>query len=253
MELGLKGKSAIVTGGAKGIGAAISEGFAKEGARVAVCYRSDPERCEAFIQGLRDAYQAECIGVRGDLGCPETVREIYDRVQEAFGACADILVNNAGGAKTTALTDISLEEWNNTLQGNVTATMYMSREFARRAIQVGKGGKIVNILSKVAVSATSKNRACYVVNKTAELGLTRQLAVDLVEHGIIVNGVLPGLVITELNRDMPTLPAKEARMPKKRAILPGEIADTTVYLASNRAEAMVGSLVDCSGGLLLGF
>lgn len=252
MDLGLKKQIVIVTGGAKGIGAAISEAFAQEGARLVVCYRSNPDRCEAFIQSLRETYRAECIGVCGDISQMDTVTRIYDETERVFGI-PNILINNAGGAKTTALVDISLDEWNQTLKGNVTATMYMSREFARRVIPAGRGGKIVNILSKVAVSATSKNRTCYVVNKTAELGLTRQLAVDLVQHNIIVNGVLPGLVITDINRNMPNLPMKEARMPRKRAIRPSEIADTTVYLASNRAEAMVGSIVDCSGGLLLGF
>ncbi len=253
MDLGLRNKTVIVTGGAKGIGGAISEAFAREGARVVACYRSDPDACEAFIHSLSEKYGVECIGIRGDLGEPETIKRIYDTVETTFGTSADILVNNAGGAKTTAITDISLEEWNASLKGNMTAVMYMSRMFAQRAIAAEKDGKIVNILSKVAMSTTSKNRACYTVNKTAELGMTRQMAVELVEYGIIVNGILPGLVITDINRNMPTLPAKEARMPKKRAIRPDEIADTAVYLASDRAGALVGSMVDCSGGLLLGF
>ncbi len=91
------------------------------------------------------------------------------------------------------------------------------------------------------------------VNKTAELGLTRQLAVDLVEYGIIVNGLMPGLVVTNMNRNMANLQEKEARMPRKRAIRTDEIADTAVYLGSDCAGALVGSIVDCSGGLLLGF
>lgn len=252
MDLGLKDKIVIVTGGAKGIGAAISETFAQEGAKLVVCYRSGADASEAFIQSLRDRYGTECIGVQGDLGNMDVVRRIFDETENTFGV-PDVLINNAGGAKTTMLTDISLEEWNQTLQGNLTAVMYMSREFARRVIPTGRGGKIVNTLSKIAISTTSKGRTCYVVNKTAELGLTRQLAVDLVEHDIIVNGVLPGTVVTDLNRNMPNLAAKAARMPRKRCIEPQEIADTIAYLASNRSEAMVGSLVDCTAGLLLGF
>lgn len=252
MDLGLKNKVVIVTGGAKGIGAAISATFAREGAKVVVCYRSAPEACEAFIQSLRDKYQADCIGIQGDLSDMGVVQKIFDRTQEVFGA-PDILVNNAGGAKTTMLVDISLEEWNNTLKGNVTAMMYMSRAFAERVIPTKRGGRIVNILSKVAVSTTSKGRACYVSNKTAEMGLTRQLAVDLVEHDILVNGILPGTVLTDINRNMPNLDAKAARMPRKRMIDAQEIADATVFVASELSGAMVGSMVDCTGGLLLGF
>ena len=251
MDLGLKGKVAIVTGGAKGIGGAVSECLAQEGANLVVCYRSEPERCEAFIEDLRRRYGVTCVGVQGDLSSMETVTRIYDEAERAFGTI-DILVNNAGGAKTTAIVDVSLEEWEQALGSNVTGMMYMSREFAKRLIAQGKGGRIVNVLSKVAMSATSKNRVCYITNKTAELGLTRQLALDLVEHGIIVNGVLPGLVITDINRNMPNLPDKIKRMPRKRPIQPSEIADTVAYLASNRAESMVASIVDCSGGLLLG-
>lgn len=251
MDLGLSGKVAIVTGGAKGIGAAISECLAQEGAKLVVCYRSDPERCETFIESLRERFGAQCIGVRGDLSSMETVERIYGETERAFGL-PDILVNNAGGAKTTALVDISLEEWQQSLDGNVTAMMYMSREFAKRLLAAEKPGRIVNVLSKVAISATSQSRACYITNKTAELGLTRQLALELAPHEIIVNGVLPGLVITDINRNMPNLPDKIRRMPRKRPIQPSEIADTVVYLASKRAESMVASIVDCSGGLLLG-
>lgn len=251
MNLGLKDKVAIVTGGAKGIGGAISQCLAQEGAKVVVCYRSDPEKCEEFIQSLRDKYGVPCIGVRGDVGSMETVTRIYDEAYKAFGT-VDILVNNAGGAKTTAMVDMSLEEWENTLQSNITGMMYMSREFAKRKIAAGTPGRIVNVLSKVAMSTTSKNRTAYVSNKTAQLGLTRQLALDLVEHKIIVNGVLPGTVLTDLNRNMPNLPQKAARMPLGKLIDPEEVADTVAYLASDRAGAMVASIVDCTAGLLLG-
>ncbi|MDL2220272.1 SDR family oxidoreductase [Eubacteriales bacterium OttesenSCG-928-N14] len=252
MDLGLQNKVVVVTGGAKGIGAAISEAFAQEGAKLVVNYRSDAPLCEEFIARLRADYGVEAIGVQGDVGNIQTVNQIFAAALETYGRL-DILINNAGGGKTTALVDITLEEWNDAMQGNVTGMMMMSREFARILIGKKQPGKIINILSKVAMSTKSKGRTCYVVNKTAELGLTRQLAVELTEHGIIVNGILPGLIKTAINADNPNFADKEARQILKRACTPDELASTVAYVASDKATTLVGSMVDCTAGALLGF
>lgn len=252
MNLGLKEKVVIVTGGAKGIGGAISEAFAMEGANVVVNYRSNSEKSEMFVAGLREKYGVDAVGVQGDLSREEDILNIYAKTMEHFGY-VDILINNAGSAFTAPLEETSLEQWNRLLDNNVTGMFLMSREFAKNVVSTGRGGHIINILSKVAMSTTSKSRACYVTNKTAELGLTRQLAVDLVDKGIYVNGVLPGLVRTDINKDLPTFPAKERRAPLKRASEPWELAKVVVFMASEQCRIMVGSMVDCTAGMLLGF
>lgn len=252
MDLGLKGKVVIVTGGAKGIGGAISEAFAMEGANLVVNYRSNPEKSEAFTDGLKEKYGIDAIAVQGDLSAETDILNIYEKTWEHFGK-ADILINNAGSALTVPLEETSLEQWNRLLDNNVTGMFLMSREFAKKVVPTERGGRIINILSKVAMSTTSKSRACYVTNKTAELGLTRQLAVDLVDKGIYVNGVLPGLVRTDINKNLPTFPAKEQRTPLKRANEPWELAKVVVFIASEQCRIMVGSMVDCTAGMLLGF
>lgn len=252
MDLHLKDKVVLITGGAKGIGAAISEEFAKEGAKLVVNYRSNPKKCLEYIDYLKDKYNIEAIGVCGDVGYEDNVKRIFDEAINHFGK-VDVLVNNAGYLNKTAFLDIAYEEWNESLRSNVTAMMLMTKEFALRAIERKQPGRVVNILSKIAVLSKSKNRLCYTSAKCCEMGLTKQIAVDLTEHNIIANGILVGLVKTDLNKDMPGFADKEARTPLKRATKTSEIANNVVYLSSDQCQTMVGSILDASGGLLLGY
>ena len=198
MDLGYKGKTVIITGGTKGIGSGISEVFAQEHANLIIDYRSNKDNSsEIFIQKLRDKYGVEAYGIQQDLSQEDCAKKIIDFAYEKFGRI-DVLVNNAGGSnESSEIQDITLDDWNNALKNNVTQYYLMGSEFARRLINENKKGAIVNVLSKASMTTTTKGRACYVTNKTAQLGLTRQMAVDLSQYGIIVNGVMPGSVMNQ--------------------------------------------------------
>ena len=253
MDLGFKGKTVIVTGGTKGIGSGISEVFAEEGANLIVDYRSDSQGSEAFIKTLRDRFGATCYGIQADVSKPEDVVRIFDFAEEKFGRL-DILVNNAGGAPMNMIWDISLDEWKNALDNNLTGMFLMSKEFAVRLMAVPKGGRIVNLLSKASLTTTTKGHGCYVVNKTAEMGLTKQLAVDLTDKGIIVNGIMPGTVKNQKYiEDSPHTAARLKRLPMGRYGEPNEFGKMVAFLASEQCQLAVGAVIDFTGGMMLGF
>ena len=257
MDLGFKGKTAIITGGAKGIGSGITEVFVEEGANVICDYRSNPEYCEEFIEGLRKKYPgAQIYGVQGDVSKPEDVNKIFDFAMEKFGSL-DILVNNAGnpGAGLKMIWEIPLDEWNYNIDNNMTGMFLMSTEFVRRLLAAEKGGRIVNLLSKASLTTTTKGRMMYVTNKTAQMGLTKQLAVDLTDKGIICNGVMPGTVANSRTPDEsdPRYQARLKRLPMGRYGTPVEFGKMVAFLASEQCQLAVGAVIDFTGGMMLGF
>lgn len=257
MDLGHRGKTVIVTGGSKGIGSGISEAFAKEGANLVINYHSDSASSEAFSKELMDKYGCKAICVQGDVGNEADVKSIFDAAEEYFDR-VDILINNAGKVYTNKVTDISLEEWNKCLKDNLTGQFLMSREFARRVVPKKQKGWIVNVVSKAAMMSTTKGRLAYVSNKAGEWGLTHALAVELTEYGIRVNGVMPGHVmnsrlIKEMENNPEGFKQRINRSPIKRVGEPWEIGNMVAFLASEQCALAVGSVVDVTGGLLLGF
>lgn len=256
MDLGLKNKTVIITGGSKGIGAGISEVFAQEGANLIINYHSNKEEAETLSSMLIEKYGVQVKLIKGDVGSEEDVSKIFDCADELGGA--DVLVNNAGRGLTCFFPDMTLEQWNQGLNDNLTGQFLMSREFARRIIPKEKKGSIINILSKATMTSTTKGRVSYVSNKAGELGLTHSMAVDLTEHGIRVNGVMPGFVMAhslkyayENNRE--EFNTRIARVPLKRCGEPWEIGTMVAFLASDKCDLAVGTCVDMTGGLLLGY
>lgn len=254
MDLGFKDKTIIVTGGTKGIGGGISEVFAQEGGNLVIDYRSDPEGSEAFIQGLRDTYGVEAYGIQADVSEPESAARILDFAEEKFGRL-DVVINNAGGAPDCPLTEVTLESWEKSFANNVTGQLLLSREFANRQIAEGKTGHIVNVLSKASVSTTTPGHGQYVVNKHAELGLVRQLAVELTSKGIYCVGIMPGSVMNQIfARCTPEqLEARAKRCPLGRLNTPIELANYVVFLASDKNMVAIGCGVDATAGMLLGY
>ena len=257
MDLGLRGKTVIVTGGSKGIGAGICEVFAREGANLVVNYHSDPQSAEELIARLTDSYGCSAAAVKGDVGREADVQQIFDTALDAFGQ-VDILVNNAGRGYTIDFRETTLEQWNQALNDNLTGQFLMSREFARRVIPTGRRGWIVNILSKASMTSTTKGRVCYVANKAGEVGLTHSMAVDLTEYGIHVNGVMPGFVLAntllaQREHNPEEFARRVERGPIKRVGEPWEIGTMVAFLASEQCQLAVGTVVDMTGGLLLGF
>ena len=228
MDLQLKDKVALVTGGSHGLGESICLELAAEGARVAVNYRRDPEKAAAVVGQIRSTCGVEASAVLGDVSREADVVAMFDRIEEELGP-VDVLVNNAAVCPTCLVKDMTEQVWNHTLQVNLTGTFLTSREIVRRLLAAGRKGRIVKV------------------------SLTVSLAREVAADGIAVNAVAPGMMYTEMTAK--TLDANRekylARIPLRRIGDPAEIAAVVVFLASDRASYMTGETVDVSGGLLM--
>jgi 3-hydroxybutyrate dehydrogenase len=255
----LEGKTAIVTGGGRGIGEAIAMALGKEGCSVAVAGRtaSHLERVAAQIQKLG----RESLAVACDVSDPASVAELFRKVHERWGKL-DILVNNAGESHSELLSRLSLETWNRMLAINLTGTFLCSQE-ALRLMLPRRSGRIINIAS-TAAKIGFRYAGAYAAAKHGVLGLTRSMALETATSGITVNAVCPGWVETEMvERAVQTMTAKTTmsaekvrdylagESPQKRIIQPEEIAFATVWLACDEARGINGQAINVCGGQVM--
>ncbi len=252
MDLHLKDKVAVVTGGSHGLGKAICLALAAEGAKVAVNYWRNPEKATAVVDQIGDCFGVETLAVRGDVADENDVEEMFRLAEERLGP-VDVLVNNAAVCPTCNVKDMTEEEWSHTVRVNLTGTFLTSREMVRRLLAAGRTGRIVNVSSQAAFRGSTTGHAPYDASKGAIVSFTVSLAREVAGQGIAVNAVAPGMMFTEMTAK--TLEANEekylTRIPLHRIGKTEEIANVTVFLASDRASYMTGATVDVSGGLLM--
>lgn len=241
----LDGRSALVTGGNRGLGLAFARGLAEAGARVAIVAR-DAERNAAVVETLRGEGH-EVHGIDGDV--TTDADGVVAQATELLGGL-DVLVNNAGAAIPGAALEIPDAEWDRVIDLNVTALWRMSRA-AARVMRDSGGGSIVNIGS---MSGFIINRpqahVAYNTSKAAVHQMTKALAAEWAEHRIRVNAVAPGYVKTEIaDVDNPVFRQHWIDdVPMRRYAVPDEISPTVVYLASDATAFMTGSVVVVDGG-----
>ncbi len=251
MDLGLNGKIAIVTGGARGIGAGMCEVFTEEGANVVIADMVPLEESSRFAAELSKKNDVRTLAVRGDISNPEDVEAIYNQTLEKFGT-VDILMNNAGKMGVTRIEDVTVEELYKYEKVNIEGMFLMSKEFIKICNAQKKGGHIVNTISKSAFTTNSGGNSPYIATKGAVFSFTRGLAKEVGSRGIFVNGIVPGYVITDTTKNL----KDRSKMMKKiiplgREATPREIANVAVFLCSPKAVQMMGAIVDVSGGTML--
>ncbi len=244
----LKDKVAIVTGGAKGIGAAIAEAFAREGARVAVV-DLDLSGAEGVVKNLV-GQGADAVAVRADATRSADAGAAVELVTKRWGR-VDVLVNNAGGfAAFRDTEDIPEEEWHAILASNLTSVFIFSKAVVPLMKRQG-GGRIVNLASVVARGAAVRVTSHYAAAKAGVIGFTRHLALEVAPHGITVNAVAPGTTATDrvLRARTPEDTRRVAEaIPARRLGEPREIADAVLFLASDEAAFITGATLDVNGG-----
>ena len=242
----LNGKAALVTGGSRGIGAAIARRLAADGADVAVTYLSRPDAAEAVVAEIR-ALGRRAATIRADAGDPSAVTAAVDGAAERLGRL-DILVNNAGVFALGSVADMPLAEFDRTLAVNVRAVFAAAQAAARR---MGEGGRIVTVGSVNAGRVPFEGMSAYAMSKAAVMGLTRGMARDLAARGITVNVVQPGPIDTDMNpADTEFADAMRALLAIKRYGHPEEIAGAVAYLASPEAAYVTGIALSVDGGFL---
>jgi NAD(P)-dependent dehydrogenase (short-subunit alcohol dehydrogenase family) len=246
----MKGRTAIVTGAASGIGLGIAEGLARRGVRVIVA-DLDGAGAETAAAGLR-ASGAAALAAGADVAREDDVERLFDRVVTKWGA-PDILVNNAGIVRIGAAIDLPLADWEKVIAVNLSGVFLCSRAAARRMIPAG-GGCIVNIAS-IAGNASAPNFAAYTASKAGVLALTRALAVEWAPHNIRVNSVSPGTIDTPLSqaartRDPEGFSRRDRRVPIRRPGMPRDVADAVAWFAGDESGYVTGQDIKVDGGLL---
>jgi 3-oxoacyl-[acyl-carrier protein] reductase len=251
MKLNLQGKVALVTGGSRGIGAAIGRSLAAEGVHVGFNYHTNPESAEALAAELRAA-GVKATTVRADLGDEASVLNFIAQVSAELGAI-DILVNNAAVCPSGPMESYSWETWDRTLRVNVTGVFLACRELAKSWRQRQARGKIINIVSQAAFLGSTSGHLPYDSSKGALVSMTRALARELGPEGITVNAIAPGMVKTEMViKNLETkLDFYLSRIPLKRVADPDEIANIVTFLASDAASYITGATIDATGGMLM--
>ena len=248
----MKNKVILITGALTGIGRATAIAFAREGAHVVVCGRHD-DAGNALVTELR-AVGAEAEYIRADVRHEDDVRGLVDRTVKRFGRL-DVAVNNAGTeGKPGPVTEQTAESYASTFDTNVLGTL-LSLKHELRVMLPQRQGSIVNVSSTFG-RAGGPGASVYVASKHAVEGLTKAVALEVAGSGVTVNVVAPGPIETGmLNRftgDEEKKAALVSRVPLKRAGLPEEIAQTIVFLASEKASFITGVSIAVDGGKLAG-
>ena len=248
-SLQLTQRVALITGAAKGIGASIADVLAQQGMHVLIG-DIDETQARAKAEALTAAGRS-ASALQLDVGDPASVAAAFDVIDRQCGRC-DIVVNNAGIAKTYPFVDFPLDSWQAHLAINVTGVLLCAQAGARRMMR-SRWGRIINIASVAGMRAVGAGRTGYGTSKAAVIGLTRQMAVELAEHGITANAVAPGPVDTPMTRVLHSPEFRQSytdAIPMNRYGTPEEIAAAVAYLASDGAAYVTGIVIPVDGGFL---
>ena len=248
--LGLEGRVALVTGGSRGIGRACALLLARAGARVAVNYVRDQGAAEETLARIRAA-GGEAVALRADVSDPAAAEDLAARAEAALGAL-DVLVVNHGIWKRAPLAEMTPAEWDETVRVNLGGAYAVCRAAARRMAPRGAGAVV--IVASTAGQRGEAEYAHYAATKGALIALTKSLAAELAPHGIRVNAVAPGWVLTDMTRHV--FEGQEgaeatARIPLGRPARPEEIAGPVCFLASDLASYMYGEVLAVNGGAVM--
>ncbi|XVQ08131.1 SDR family oxidoreductase [Spirillospora sp. CA-255316] len=246
MSMPLEAKKALVTGGGRGIGAAVALRLARDGADVAITYVHAADRAGEVVDEI-EAGGRRALALQADAADPEAVAAAVDRAAEELGGL-DILVNNAGIAPYGPLEDVTAEEIDQTLNIHVRAVFVASQAAAAR--HLGAGGRIVSIGSSLAERVPYAGWTLYSASKSALLGLTRGLARELGPRGITANVIQPGSIDTEMNpADSPEAEQEKEFIALGRYGRAEEIAAMVAHLAGPGGDYVTGAAIPVDGGV----
>ena len=244
----LAGRTAVVTGGTRGIGLAIARALAEDGASVVVSGR-DAGRLESAVTEI-ETLGASALGVAADQSKREDCERLVDAAKERFGRI-DVLVNNAGITRDQLLVRMKDDDWDEVMDTNLRGVFLMTRAVAKSMMRQ-KSGRIVNIAS-TAGAMGNPGQVNYSAAKAGVIGLTKAAARELAHWNILVNAVAPGLIETDMAAGIPA-EAREAllqQVPLKRVGAAREVAEVVRFLAGNGATYVTGQTIHVNGGLYM--
>ena len=245
----LSGKTALVTGGSRGIGRAIALRLAEQGADVAFTYKGNVAAAAETVAAV-EALGRRALAIQADCSQSDAAEPAVKAVLDAFGK-VDILVNNAGVTRDDLIMRMSPEAWREVLETNLFGAFWMIKAVTRPMLKA-RGGRIINITS-VSGQAGQTGQANYSAAKAGLIGLTKASARELASRSITVNAVAPGFVLTELTQGLPDALKDEivARTPLGRFGETGEVANAVAFLASDEAAYITGQVLAVDGGLVM--
>jgi len=241
----LTGKNAVITGGVRGIGKAVAEEFCKNGANVMLCYKSNIEAAEKTANELA-GYGTKVEVMQGDVADPEYAKEVIKKTKELFGSI-DILINNAGITNDKLLMRMSDDDFKSVIDTNLNGAFYFLKEASQVMIKQ-RYGRIINMSSVVGVRG-NPGQINYCASKAGVIGMTLSAAKELGRRGVTVNAVAPGFIDT----DMTSILTQEQKAATLAAIslgrmgTPQDIANTTLFLASDAASYITGQVICIDG------
>ncbi len=245
----LAGKVAIITGGSRGIGRAITQELAQRGACVVVNYQRSAEAAEEVVSAITHA-GGQALAVQADVGDYEQAARLVQTTLDAYGQ-VDILVNNAGTTRDQLLITMRETDWDDVLRTNLKSLFNCCKAVARPMVK-RRYGRIINI-SSVSGIAGQGGQTNYAASKAGVIGFTKSLAKELGPRSITVNAVAPGFVTTDLIADLPEELKQRAieATPLRRMGTPTEVAYAVAFLASDEAAFITGEVLTVDGGLVM--
>ncbi|WP_033828983.1 SDR family oxidoreductase [Bacillus andreraoultii] len=246
----LSGKTAIVTGGGRGLGAQIAEAFAEAGANVVICSRK-LEQCQEKSEELKSKYGIGSIALACDVSKLEDVKKVVNETVEQFGTI-DILVNNSGATWGAPVTEMPIEAWEKVINVNVTGTYLMSVEAGKVMIKQNSG-KIINIASVAGFGGTNPevmDTIGYNTSKGAVITFTKDLAVKWGKYNIHVNGIAPGFFPTKMSKGLIEKGGDKiiGNTPLNRYGSENDLKGAALFLASNASDFVTGEIIKVDGG-----
>lgn len=243
-------KTVLITGASKGIGSACAIAFAQNGYGVVINYNTNKEKAEQLAQIIMKSYSVPALSVKCDVTNPSQVEEMFSVAEENFGG-VDVLVNNAGVSTQKLFTDISFEEWQNTMAVDINGVFNCSKR-ALKYMLSKHSGSIVNISSMWGQTGASCE-VHYSTAKAGVIGLTKALAKEVAPSNVRVNCIAPGVIMTDMMSHFSQQDIDELKeeTPLQKLGTPKNVADAVVFLSSSKADFITGQVLGVNGGFVI--
>lgn len=244
----LENKTAVITGGSRGIGQAIVEKFAEHGAQIAFTYVSSDEKAKAIQDSVSEKYGVKVKAYKSDAGDFQAAETLINEVMAEFGQI-DILVNNAGISRDNLLLRVTPEQWNEVLNANLNSVFYLTKQVMRPMMKA-KAGTIINMSSIVGLQGNA-GQASYSASKAGIIGFSKTVARELGSRNIRCNVIAPGFIATDMTGSLEGGQAEEwiKNIPLQKVGQGEDIANAALFLASDMSSYMTGQVMSVCGGL----